>query len=141
MLKNMNGINIQYPWSNLLVNGYKCVETRSYPIPKKYIGEPLAIIETPGKSGTFKARIIGTITFSHSFKYKDYSEWANDYNRHKVEENDPCFSYNENKQKYGWVVSNVTKFKKPIDPPKRRGIIFTKNCGILENTNDRTRVA
>jgi len=137
----MNGINIQYPWSSLLVNSHKCVETRSYPIPEKYIGEPLAIIETPVENGAFKARIIGIITFSHSFRYKDYSEWVDYYSRHKVEENDPYFSWNENKQKYGWVVSNVTKFKKPIDPPKRRGIIFTRNCDILENTNDRARVA
>jgi hypothetical protein len=53
----------------------------------------------------------------------------------------PYFAWDENKSKYGWVVSNVTKFKNPIDPPKRRGIIFTRNCDILENKNDRSRIA
>ena len=64
----MTGINIQTPWSELLINGDKSVETRSYPLPEKYMGEELALIETPGRYGRFKARIIGTITFSHSFK-------------------------------------------------------------------------
>lgn len=137
----MTGVNIQYPWSHNLINGLKCVETRSYPIPEKYIGETLALIETPGKRKDFKAKIIGTITFSHCFKYQDKSEWLDDHHRHKVGENDPDFGWKENKPKYGWVVSNVTKFKKPIDPPKRRGIIFTRHCNILEKNNDRSRVA
>ena len=55
----MTGINIQSPWSRLLIEGDKCVETRSYPIPEKYVGEDLGLIETPGKDGDFKARIIG----------------------------------------------------------------------------------
>lgn len=137
----MTGINIQYPWSSHLINGWKCVETRSYSIPQKYVGETLALIETPGKRKDFKARIIGTITFSHCFQYKDKAEWIEDHNRHKVGEKDPDFGWQEDKPKYGWVVSNVTKFKKPIDPPKRRGIIFTKGCNILEHNNDCSRVA
>jgi hypothetical protein len=136
----MTGINIQSPWSYLLINGDKSVETRSYPLPKKYEGVVLALIETPGKMGKFKSRIIGTITFSHSFEYSNKSCWSNDYNRHKVKNDDPSYSWND-KPKYGWVVSNITKFKKTIDPPRRRGIIFTMNCNILENKNDRTRVA
>jgi hypothetical protein len=28
----MTGINIQYPWSQLLIDQHKCVETRSYPL-------------------------------------------------------------------------------------------------------------
>lgn len=124
----MTGINIQFPWSSLLINGDKCVETRSYPLPVKYEGEELALIETPGKYGNFKARIIGTITFSHSFKYPNKKSWKDDYNRHKVEEFDVFFSWKDNKPKYGWVVSNTKKFEKHILAPSKRGIIFTSNC-------------
>jgi hypothetical protein len=126
----MTGINIQTPWSFLLINADKTVETRSYPLPKKYEGEPLALIETPGKYGRFKSSIIGTITFSHSFQYPDKQSWIDDYNRHKVEEGDEFCSWNDNKEKWGWVVSNVTKFERSIHPPKKKGIVFTKGCVV-----------
>jgi len=126
----MTGLNIQIPWSSLLINGEKSVETRSYPLPKRLEGVELALIETPGKYGRFKSRIIGTITFSHSFQYPDKQSWTDDYNRHKVEENDKSYNWNEDKKKYGWVVSNITKFENPVDPPKKRGIIYVKNCKV-----------
>jgi hypothetical protein len=127
----MTGINIQIPWSFLLINGDKSVETRSYPLPVKYEGTELALVETPGKYGKFKSRIIGTITFSHSFRYSNKQEWLSDYNRHKVEEFDEFCAWN-NKPKYGWVVSNIRKFDERIAPPKKKGIIFTKNCKVSE---------
>jgi hypothetical protein len=125
----MTGLNVQSPWSSLLINGEKSVETRSYPLPEKYEGVELALIETPGKYGQFKCRIIGTITFSHSFEYPDKTSWVGDYNRHKVEENNEFFSWND-KPKYGWVVSDVKKFDDHIPAPKKKGIIFTKNCKV-----------
>jgi hypothetical protein len=124
----MNGINIQYPWSDFLINAEKCVETRSYPLPSKYIGEELALIETPGEKNNFKSRIIGTITFSHSFLYPNFKTWKNDYNRHLVSL-ESKFAWND-KPKYGWVVSNIQKFEEFQEPPKNKGIIFTKNCNI-----------
>jgi hypothetical protein len=129
-VNSLTGLNVQAPWSNLLINGLKTVETRTYQLPDKYHGEPLALIETPGKKGKFKSRIIGIITFSHSFVYQDKQSWINDYQRHKVEEDDKNYGWNDNKVKYGWVISDVIKFDKPIDPPQKRGIIFTSNCHI-----------
>lgn len=121
----MTGINIQTPWSSMLINGVKTVETRKYPLPQKYVGETLALIETPGRYGRFKARVIGTITFSHSFKYPNQRAWEDDHNRHCVEVDDPIHNWKDDKPKYGWVVSQVTKFDKPVDIHKRKGIIFT----------------
>jgi len=126
----MTGINIQCPWADSLIVGNKCVETRGYPLPDKYEGEELALIETPGRSGNFKARIIGTITFSHSFQYKDENEWREDYNRHLVSGEDPQYGWN-GKDKYGWVVSNVVKFPESQPAPERKGIIFTNNVDVL----------
>jgi hypothetical protein len=125
----MTCLNIQIPWSLFLIDGLKSVETRSYPLPKKYEGVELALIETPGKSGSFKSRIIGTITFSHCFKYPDINAWKDDYNRHLVEEANSLFCWND-KDKYGWVVSNIRKFDEPVSAPKKKGIIFTKNCKV-----------
>ena len=126
----MTGINIQTPWSELLINEVKSVETRSYPLPEKYAGEELALIETPGRYGRFKARIIGTIIFSHSFKYPDQRAWQDDYNRHCVAVDDLIYNWKDDKPKYGWVVSKVTKFDKPLDIRKRRGIIFTSGIKL-----------
>lgn len=125
----MTGLNIQTPWSALLMSGSKTVETRSYHLPSKYVGVPLALIETPGKTGRFKSRIIGLITFNESFRYKSKEHWTYDYDRHMVDENN-IYGWNEYKDKYGWIVSSVERFNNPIHPPKRRGIIFTKGCEI-----------
>ena len=120
----LSGLNVQIPWSRLLINGDKSVETRPYPLPVKYEGVELALIETPGKYGRFKSQIIGTITFSHSFKYPDKQAWIDDYNRHKVEEGDEFCDWNENKKKYGWVVASINKFDHYIPVSKNRGIVF-----------------
>ena len=130
----MTGVNIQTPWSKLLINGVKTVETRKYPLPQKYVGETLALIETPGRYGRFKARVIGTITFSHSFKYPDQKAWENDYNRHCVAVDDPIYNWKDDKPKYGWVVSKVTKFDKPLDIRKRKGIIFTSGIKLKKES-------
>lgn len=127
----MTGINIQYPWSEFLINGDKCVETRSYPLPEKYEGEELALIETPGKQGDFKARIIGIITFSHSFKYPDKNAWIDDHARHLVDKDNENFRWKEDKAKYGWVVSNIIKFEEYQPAPEKKGIIFTNDCLVM----------
>lgn len=127
----MTGINIQCPWSQLLIDGDKCVETRSYPLPKKYEGEELALIETPGKFGDFKARILGTITFSHSFKYPDKNAWIDDCARHLVDKDNENFGWKEDKDKYGWVVSNIIKFEEYQSAPDKKGIIFTNDCLLM----------
>lgn len=121
----MTGLNIQIPWSSLLINGEKSVETRSYRLPKKYEGVPLKLIETPGKKGKFKSRIVGEITFSHCFKYVTKKQWLSDYNRHKVDENEENFGWNPVVSKYGWVVSNIVKYEHPIEVKKKKGLVFT----------------
>src|SRR4051812_13695267 len=70
-MKTLPAINVQFPISQLILSGQKTVETRTYPIPRQWISQPMWIIETPGKTGTFKARAIGVVTFGNSFRYKD----------------------------------------------------------------------
>lgn len=127
----MTGLNIQTPWSAFLINGEKTVETRSYSLPKKYENVELALIETPGKYGRFKSRIVGTITFSHSFLYETKSDWVNDYDNHKVDQDDKLYGWNS-KLKYGWVVSRINKFDQPKTILSRKGIIFTTGVQAYE---------
>lgn len=132
--RSLPGINIQYPWSEFLVSGEKKVETRSYPLPAKFVGVEMAIIETPGKlgkkNGVSKARIIGTIVFTQSKKYESLREWKKDRPLHLVSEDDPVLAFNLNKPKYGWLVKSVTRLSRPLPPPTSRGIIFAKGCKV-----------
>jgi len=123
----MRGLNVQSPWSTLLINGQKTVETRSYTLPQRLEGVELALIETPGKSAKFKSRIIGTITFSGCIQYSSKEQWESDESRHKVDINDSLYGWKD-KPKFGWIVQSVKKFKNPVDPPTKRGIIYAKNC-------------
>jgi len=130
------GLNIQAPWSTLLINGQKTVETRSYRLPVRLEGVELALIETPGKSTKFKSRIIGTITFSSCIQYYSKEQWEADNDRHKVDTNDQTYCWKDDKPKFGWVIKSVKRFENPVDPPAKRGIIYVKNC-LLEKNNER----
>lgn len=122
------GLNIQYPISTLILSGEKTIETRTYPIPERLINVELAIIETPGKKGAFKSRIVGTIIFSSCFKYNSKNDFYKDYKNHFVSE-DSVWAW-KNKSKWGWVIKEVKKFKKPKSLSKRIGIIYTKDIEI-----------
>jgi hypothetical protein len=137
MTKSLTGINIQAPWAELLINGQKTVETRSYRLPQRLEGVELAVIETPGKSTRFKSRIIGTITFSNCFQYTDIKEWFRDYHRHLVSIDSKYrwgkrINWNNGElidaPKFGWIVQSVNKLDYPVDPPAKRGIIYARNC-------------
>lgn len=61
--RKLPGINIQWPISEMIIDGEKTIETRKYAILDKYIGQELALIETPRPKGKFKARIRAIIKF------------------------------------------------------------------------------
>ena len=122
-MKAYTGINIQFPMSRLIIDGVKTIETRTYPIPPKYLNKELLIIETPGKMGAFKARVIGKILFSSCFKYRSANQFYADFYRHKVGRSSP-FAWKD-KPKWGWVVASCEPFERAIPAPKRKGIRFT----------------
>lgn len=129
------GLNVQWPWSELIISGHKKIETRGYPIPKKYIGVELALIETPGKmglkdAGIAKARIIGTVTFGRSLQYESKLQWLADYEKHRVNSNDALFKWRGDRRKYGWTIASVMRLTKPVPAPEKRGIVFATACQI-----------
>lgn len=126
---SLPGLNVQTPWAQLLLEGKKTIETRTYPLPEKYQGKDLWLIETPGKAGKFKARVIGVIRFSGSKKYKTVAEFNADYDLHQVGEDDPNFSWKKGELKFGWILEHV-KIIQPFDAPSPRGIVY---CGQFEN--------
>ena len=63
------GLNIQAPWARAIISGRKVIETRFYPMPDKWIDHPLAIIETPGRTGRFNRLIAGLVSFGPIWCY------------------------------------------------------------------------
>jgi len=124
--KETPGLTIQAPISRLILDGSKSVETRTYPLSEKYVGKVMALIETPGPGREFKSRVIGLITFSRCFRYKNEEEFYEDYARHRVDAKSP-WAWSNKKPKWGWEISHV----EPISPPrklkKRPGIVYTKS--------------
>lgn len=129
---SLTGLNVQAPWSELLITGKKTIETRRYPLPERLKNIPLAVIETPGKRKDFKARIIGVITFVDSKEYQTKKSWIKDKELHLVEQDDRKFGFKEGEKKFGWIVGKFCRLDVPLNPPQLRGIIFARGCEIPE---------
>ena len=126
--RTYTGINIQYPISQLILSGEKTNETRTYPIPAKYLGQDMLMIETPGKTGKFKARVVAIIRFDVCFKYKNSKDFYKDTKRHCVTPDSP-WAWSDEKPKWGWQVKVVRRLK-PKSVDKRLGIRFTLNLDL-----------
>ncbi len=128
---DLPGVNIQWPWSELLMCGEKSIETRKYPLPDRLKNQLVAVIETPGKKRKdFKARIIGVIIFKDCVQYKDERSWRKDFNKHRVGPDDHLYKFKQGTKKFGWIVGKYCRLKKPISPPRSRGMVYATNCKI-----------
>ena len=93
--KHLRGINIQWPWARLILDGLKTVEARKWEPTGYPLNEDLWMIETPFKGPvscigvygkltkkrgypTSVARIIGIVRFGSSFQYTDLAHWRDD---------------------------------------------------------------
>jgi len=127
------GINIQSPWARAIISGHKVIETRFYPLPSKWIDHPLVIIETPGKTGRFKRRIAGLVSFGPSWCYTDRDAFARDRTKHLVDPDDPRFGWkSDGKPKWAWPVEWVEAYEQPLPPEFRAGIRYSRAVEIRE---------
>jgi hypothetical protein len=133
-VRKLPGINIQWPWSELIISGSKRIETRNYPLPSKYIGKQLALIETPGKvkGHPQTASIRAIVTFGEAFLYEDANQWESDFKKHRVPLDHPDFVFSPQKKKYGWPITKVERLDTTSKPPYPRGIVFASACEILD---------
>lgn len=126
--KVLTGINIQWPISQEILSGKKTIETRTYKIPEHYINQEMYLIETPGKSKKFKARIIAVIRFFSCIEYKNEQDFYSDTDRHLVERGS-IWAWKD-KKKYGWEVELIKQISPPIELNTRKGIVYTKNISL-----------
>jgi hypothetical protein len=129
------GINIQWPWSQLIISGKKTIETRAYPLPENKKNIPIALIETPGprgrqEGGIKNARIIGVIKFTKCVKYSSLSGWRKDFTKHRVPSDDPDYQLSPGEVRYGWVTKVIKEFSKPKEAPQKKGIVWATNCSF-----------
>ena len=125
-VKTYPGINIQWPISELILSGEKTVETRTYPIPKKYLNQEMVLIETPGPKGKFKARTRAIIKFADYFLYESEEDFYADFERHRVSRGSP-WAWVDKKPKWGWQIDLINILQSPTHLKKNKGIIFTKS--------------
>ena len=127
----LRGLNIQWPWSELLLTGKKTIETRNYPLPEWLKNQPVAIIETPGKKRKdFKARIVGVIVFNDCKEYTTQKSWNADYSKHLVDPDDLQFKFVTGLRKCGWIVGKYCLLKKTTSPPISRGMVYATGCKL-----------
>ena len=124
--KSYPGINIQWPISELILNREKTIETRTYPIPKKYLNTEMILIETPGPKGKFKARTRAIIKFTDCFQYKSKKEFYADFKRHRVSKDSP-WAWTD-KTKWGWKIKWIKKTNRKKVTCK--GIVYTARIFI-----------
>jgi hypothetical protein len=130
MKKEYDGINIQYPISELILNESKIVETRTYKIPEHYLNREMLLIETPGPKGKFKARATAIIKFTKCFKYKTKKEFYADTNKHCVTR-DSIWAWKDG-EKWGWEVS-VIKIISPAFQINQHGIVYRRNIPMPQS--------
>jgi hypothetical protein len=117
------GINVQAPWARLLLEQKKQIETRTYPLPAKYVGKDLWLIETPGSLGKFKARVIGVIRFAESKEYGSKDEFNSDIDLHLVHPDNQEYRWRAGIRKFGWIVESVCRTEE-FEAPFPRGIVY-----------------
>ena len=129
MSKVFRGINIQFPISELILSGLKTVETRTYPIPPWLIGHEIIMIETPGKSGDFKQRMVAKIIFGEGFRYPNRKSFYADFERHQVSPESP-WAWKSGIGKWGWPIIRIQLFEEPVPMTKRAGIVYAKDLQL-----------
>lgn len=124
-MKTYTGINVQFPISQDILTGEKTIETRTYPIPEKYLGKEMVMIETPGKKGKFKSRVVALVKFTKCHAYKNKKEFYADVKKHLVDPNSD-WAWRD-KPKYGWTVEIIKVLRSPKEFTRTKGIIFTRD--------------
>lgn len=127
------GLNIQAPWAAMLLAEKKTIETRFYPMPKKWNDRPLVMIETPGPHSRRKARIIGIIVFGESILYRSKAQFAADRKHHLVSPEDAVFGWkSDSRPKWAWPVKSVIAYDQAIPPNTKRGIRFAASIPLFK---------
>ena len=131
------GLNIQYPWSRLIMAGRKTTEVRKFALGHYSCfseGDQIFLIETLGRGSTegaivdvevgpppSEAQVLGVVTFAGCFEFRDYD----DFHGHRQ---DTCIAGGSHfdwwsidaESLFAWVVQDVNVFDRPVKVGQRR---------------------
>ena len=126
------GLNIQWPYSQLILAGAKKTEARAYALGYRNIAvgnKEHWIVKTAGDSpSAIKnavvdgvdidprpkcAQVVGLVTFSHSEPYSDTTSFRRDVDRHRVKAGAAKDWSGEGKM-YAWHISSVRRVETPV---------------------------
>jgi hypothetical protein len=121
----LRGLNIQYPFSQLILEGHKTIEARRYSLGHRKIanpGEELFLIETPQKCAGAactgdaalgpepqEASVVGTIEFSHSTEYSEREEFRSDADKHCVREGAKGYDWSGEGEMHAWHIASTRR--------------------------------
>ena len=127
-------LEVQAPFSRLILSGKKSIETRAYSLPKTLLRVSILLCESaPGLDGISGLgdtvtdsqdglSIIGEIFISHSTEYTSQIEWDADRNAHQVPM-DSIYEWapTEIGRRFGWHIEKVIEYDvaAPVQPMTR----------------------
>ena len=126
----LRGLNIQYPFSQLILAKLKDTEVRDYALGHRNIANPdeeMFLIETPPKYPASaavgplvqgppprQAQVVGTVSFSKSEQYKKKAAWNLDRRRHRIKRGSALDWQQSQGDKYAWRIGQVRCFQEPV---------------------------
>jgi alpha-ketoglutarate-dependent dioxygenase FTO len=130
------GLEMQSPWAELLLDGKKKVETRSYDLPPALLGKRIEILQsrkgTPGQSSIENIatvddpaasepliRRIGWCTFKRTVRYQDKQCFEADEDVHLVKP-DSGFAWKDGATLYGWAVDKTGRYSDMAESSSNR---------------------
>jgi hypothetical protein len=135
---SLPGLNIQWPFTQLILAGVKTIEVRTYELGHRNIAHPnreVWLVETI--SGSLKdatvpegvdvpekppcAQIVGTITFSRSVPYDDRSDFNSTRNQHRIAVGGK-HDWTDKSDRHAWHISSCKRLAAPIPCPGRKGM-------------------
>ena len=127
------GLNIQWPFSQLILLGVKTEEIRSYALDYRHIADANReywIVETKGPTNKAMknaivgdidiaprpnaAHIVGTVIFSQSHQYKDQNTFHQARDKHCIAQGLKKYDWGGTSDCFGWQVSKVKALKTPM---------------------------
>ena len=126
-------LEVQSPFSRLILSGKKTIETRAYPFPLDLIGSSIILCESlQGSDGVSRVAdevhqgqeglsLIGEIFISSSKEYQSQIEWDRDAEKHQVPKGSSYdWSPTECGRRYAWQIERVIVYSHELPVPTMR---------------------
>jgi len=150
----LRGLNINYPFSQLILQGTKTIEARTFPLGHRNIanpGEELFLIETLGPKNVLgavlgdqavgpppqHAQVVGTVAFGSSRPYASTSAWKNERQKHRIKKGGR-YDWNGSGEMHAWHVEKARRFSEPMDagPKTQTGYPTPRTLNVSWSSED-----